>query len=490
MLLAAPGAGEELDHGLADLLQLGAELLQDLGRHALTLTDQPEEDVLGADVVVPELQRLAEAELEDLLGPGGERDVAGRRLLALADDLDHFVTDRGEVDVEALESLGGDALPFVEEAEQDVLGADVIVVQMPRFFLGQNDDPTGSVRETLKHLSLLSLTYATLPPGRSSLPWRRWSGLLVIPSSLVDDLQSLIDIPRIWGSMSRVEERLLEAASADDAYLTKIAQHLLLAGGKRSPSPARPSRRRVRPGRRQPSPGRGRSVRRVDPCRLPVSRRRHRRVRHPTRGPSVNANWSNTVAILAGDFLMARASEVAATHLSQESVRLLAATYAELVEGQTRELQLVGNLDHSIEEYHQVIGGKTASLIRTSARLGALAADASPEVVEALSSWAWEVGMVFQIADDALDLVADEETIGKPAGSDIREGHLHRAGAARRPGPDGDRIRHLLEAPMPYSDEAVEEVIRPRPLRRPCRGVVAGGDQPVEGCHRCPHRRR
>ncbi len=66
--------------------------------------------------------------------------------------------------------LGGDALPFVEEAEQDVLGADVVVVQMPRFFLGQNDDPTGSVRETLKHLSLPSLTYATLPPGRSSLP--------------------------------------------------------------------------------------------------------------------------------------------------------------------------------------------------------------------------------------------------------------------------------------------------------------------------------
>jgi heptaprenyl diphosphate synthase len=54
---------------------------------------------------------------------------------------------------------------------------------------------------------------------------------------------------------------------------------------------------------------------------------------------SANANWTNTVAILAGDFLMARASEVAATHLSQESVRLLASTYAELVEGQTRELQ-------------------------------------------------------------------------------------------------------------------------------------------------------
>ena len=111
---------------------------------------------------------------------------------------------------------------------------------------------------------------------------------------------------------------------------------------------------------------------------------------------SANANWTNTVAILAGDFLMARASEVAATHLVQESVRILASTYAELVEGQTRELQLEGDLSHSIDDYHQVIGGKTASLIRTSARLGAMAADADEATVEALSTWAWEVGMVFQ----------------------------------------------------------------------------------------------
>ncbi len=159
-----------MDDGLAHLLQLGAELLQDLGGNALALPDQAEEDVLGADVVVTELQRLSEAELEDLLGSWGERDVAGRRLLALADDLDYLVPDRSQVDVEALQCLGGDALTLVEESEQDVLGADVIVVQVARFFLGQNDDPAGSVRETLKHLSLPRLTYATLPPGRSSLP--------------------------------------------------------------------------------------------------------------------------------------------------------------------------------------------------------------------------------------------------------------------------------------------------------------------------------
>ncbi|MCZ6738615.1 MAG: polyprenyl synthetase family protein, partial [Actinobacteria bacterium] len=174
---------------------------------------------------------------------------------------------------------------------------------------------------------------------------------------------------------------------------------------------------------------------------------------------SANANWDNTVAILAGDFLMARASEVAATHLSQESVRLLATTYAELVEGQTRELQLEGDFSHSIDEYNQVIGGKTASLIRTSARLGAMASDADDTAVDALSTWAWEVGMVFQIADDALDLVADEQTIGKPAGSDIREGTFTPPVLLAADGPDGARVRELLDHAMPYADETVNEVI-------------------------------
>jgi geranylgeranyl pyrophosphate synthase len=156
---------------------------------------------------------------------------------------------------------------------------------------------------------------------------------------------------------------------------------------------------------------------------------------------------------------MARASEVAATYLSQESVRLLAATYAELVEGQTRELQLDFELDHGVADYEQVIAGKTASLIRTSARLGAMAADADAGVVDALSDWAWELGMVFQIADDALDLVAEEETIGKPAGSDIREGKFTLPVLQALAGPAGERVRRLLQGNHPYADDVVNEVI-------------------------------
>lgn len=275
----------------------------------------------------------------------------------------------------------------------------------------------------------------------------------------MEDLQSLVRIPQIWDELGRVEERLLEASTADDPYLTKIAQHLLLAGGKRF----RPllallaaefgtshDHRPVEAG--------------VAVELIHVGSLYHDDVIDEAdlrRGAaSANANWTNTVAILSGDFLMARASEVAATHLSQESVRLLASTYAELVEGQTRELQLEGDLSHGIEDYNAVIGGKTASLIRTSARLGAMAADASDETVEALSTWAWEVGMVFQIADDALDLVADEDTIGKPAGSDIREGTFTAPVLLAAAGPDGERVQELLATGTPYSDEAVGEVIQ------------------------------
>jgi len=274
----------------------------------------------------------------------------------------------------------------------------------------------------------------------------------------MEDLQSLVGIPRIWDRLGTVEERLLEASTADDPYLTKIAQHLLIAGGKRfRPLLALLAAEFGDPEDRRPVEA-GVAVELIHLGSLyhddVIDEAETRRG-----ATSANANWTNTVAILAGDFLMARASEVAATHLSQESVRLLAATYAELVEGQTRELQLTDDLSHSLDDYRQVISGKTASLIRTSARLGAMAADADDSVVDALSTWAWEVGMVFQIADDALDLVADEETIGKPAGSDIREGTFTGPVLRAVAGPDGERVREILGGGRPYSDEAVAEVI-------------------------------
>ena len=274
----------------------------------------------------------------------------------------------------------------------------------------------------------------------------------------MSELTELIPLPDVWTSMSAVERRLLEVSTSEHDQLTDIAQHLLKAGGKRyrpllailagqfgTVSDHRPIEAGV-------------AVELIH-----VGSLYHDDVidESDTRrgAASVNANWTNTVAILAGDFLMARASETAATHLSLDSVRLLATTYAELVEGQTRELALDFDPDHGLDAYEKVIEQKTASLIRTSARLGAMAAEAEPDVIEAISTWAHEVGMVFQIADDVLDLVSTTEAIGKPAGSDIAEGKFTMPVLLGLDGPDGPRIRELLIQDRPYPQATIDGVI-------------------------------
>lgn len=272
------------------------------------------------------------------------------------------------------------------------------------------------------------------------------------------DLLTLVSLPDVWEDMARVERRLFEATTSEDDKLTEMAQHLLAAGGKRYRPLVALLASRFGPNHD------GRAVEAAVAVELiHVGSLYHDDVideADTRRGAtSANANWTNTVAILAGDFLMARASETAATYLSQESVRLLAATYAELVEGQTRELGYDYDVDHGVEEYERIIYKKTASLIRTSARLGSMASDATPDTVEAVSEWATQVGMVFQLADDVLDLVATSDVLGKPAGSDIREGKFTLPVLQALNGPDGEKVRKLLREPRPYDDGVIEEVI-------------------------------
>ena len=269
--------------------------------------------------------------------------------------------------------------------------------------------------------------------------------------------RELVPIPSVWERVARVEERLFEVTTSEDPFLTEIAQHLLRAGGKRY----RPLLAQVA-GELGPNNEAGPVEAGVAVELVHAGSLYHDDVidnsemRHGVR--SVNFEWNNTAAILGGDFLLAKASEVAAP-LGREAVALIARTYATLCEGQVLELQLEGDLDHGPGEYFRVIGGKTASLIRTSARLGALTAGADRDTVEAISEWAWEMGLVFQMADDVLDLVADEEWLGKPAGSDIGEGTFTLPVLYALDGTRGPEIRSLLERGRPYEREDVQRVI-------------------------------
>ena len=150
-------ARQQLDYLLAHPGQLGAQLDQHLGGNALALPDETQQNVLGADVVVAELQRLAQTQLENLLGARSERDVPRRRLLALADDLLDLAADSLQRDPQRLQRLGCDAFAFVNKTQQDVLSADVVVVEHPGLFLRQDDHPAGTVGKSFEHRRLPAL---------------------------------------------------------------------------------------------------------------------------------------------------------------------------------------------------------------------------------------------------------------------------------------------------------------------------------------------
>jgi len=269
--------------------------------------------------------------------------------------------------------------------------------------------------------------------------------------------KDLVPIPRVWERMEAVERRLLEVTVAETDFLTHIAQHLISAGGKRYRPLLAQVAAELGPNSGSEPVEAGVAVELVHLGSLyhddVIDEADSRRGK-----PSVNLNWDNTVAILAGDFLLARASEVAAP-LGEEAVSLIARTYATLCEGQVRELVWANDLAHGSSGYHSVIGGKTASLIRTSARLGAITGGTDRDTVEAISEWAWEMGMVFQITDDVLDLIADESFLGKPAGSDIGEGTFTLPVLLAADGPRGAEIHHLLDGGKPFTAETIQDVI-------------------------------
>jgi heptaprenyl diphosphate synthase len=172
---------------------------------------------------------------------------------------------------------------------------------------------------------------------------------------------------------------------------------------------------------------------------------------------SANARWDNTVAILTGDFLFSRASNLLAD-LGPHAVRLQARTFERLVIGQIRETVGPREGVDPIEHYLAVLVDKTGSLIATAAEFGAYYAGAEPGVVESLRLFGEQIGVAFQISDDILDIASESTESGKTPGTDLREGiaTLPVLYALRSDDPAQQRLRTLVAKPLVDDAEHAE----------------------------------
>jgi heptaprenyl diphosphate synthase len=241
---------------------------------------------------------------------------------------------------------------------------------------------------------------------------------------MISHLLDEVGLAPLARDLGRVEVRLRDAVSADDRFLGEAAGHLLAAGGKR----LRPTlsfcaayaARGIGSGASDDAITGGAAVELVHLGSL-----YHDDVideAETRRGvPSVNARWSNIVAILAGDYLLAQASSLAAS-LGADVAALLAATIGELCRGQVLELQYLFDTDRSEDSYLSAIEGKTASLMATACRVGGMVSDVSADTLDALTQFGQHLGMCFQIVDDVLDVTQTEAELGKPVGNDVLEG--------------------------------------------------------------------
>lgn len=267
--------------------------------------------------------------------------------------------------------------------------------------------------------------------------------------------------------MKRVEEALRAATAGEDPLLAEVAGHLVRAGGKRLRpalvlATAQVSRRGLTEPPDEVVQG-GVAVELVhlgslyhdDVMDEATSRRGVE---------SANNRWGNLVAVLAGDFLLARASEIAAS-LGTEVAALLARTIGQLCEGEVGQLSYAFDIRRSEESYFSSIGGKTASLMATAARIGAITSRAPKPYIDALTEFGYSIGMTFQIWDDIRDLVSTEDELGKPAGHDMVEGTytLPVIRALAVPGV-GEDLMALLGAPLdPVSRDKARDLVLSTP---------------------------
>jgi heptaprenyl diphosphate synthase len=221
--------------------------------------------------------------------------------------------------------------------------------------------------------------------------------------------------------LRRVEPMLLAAVTAGDPFLDQVATHLIKAGGKR----LRPMLALAAATRGERRATEADLLGSVSVELVHLASLYHddvideATIRRGTE--SVNSRFGNLMAIVGGDYLLARSAEIAAS-LGTEIAGLLATTLGLLCRGQVSEVKTAFSVGRTFEQYLEAIEGKTAALMATSCRVGALTGGAPRTEVEALTEFGRNFGIVFQLRDDVLDVVGTNGELGKPPGQDLAEG--------------------------------------------------------------------
>ena len=224
----------------------------------------------------------------------------------------------------------------------------------------------------------------------------------------------------VLDDLARVEASLMETAHPDEELFTEAAQHSIVAGGKRFRALL------VLLAAQFGEPRDPRVIEAAVAIELThLATLFHDDVMDEAdvrRGlPSVNSRWSNSVAILTGDFLFAQASRILA-RLGPEAVRLQAETFNRLVAGQLAETVGPHPGQDLVDHYMHVITEKTGSLIATSGQFGALFSGAPAEVATRIAAACEQIGVAWQLSDDVIDIASDPEQSGKSPGTDLRQG--------------------------------------------------------------------
>lgn len=269
---------------------------------------------------------------------------------------------------------------------------------------------------------------------------------------------------RLTGRMALVEELLRDSVTSTDPIADLASRHLVNAGGKR-----------LRPLLTLLTAELGHADRREVVDAAAVVELTHLATLYhddvmdsaPVRrgAPAAHEVWGNSVAILTGDLLFARASSLVAG-LGPEAVRIQAATFERLCLGQLHETVGPRGAEDPVEHYLQVLSDKTASLIATSARFGAMFAGCSAEIVRTVTTFGETIGVAFQLADDVIDLTSDGTVTGKTPGTDLREGVptmpalLLRARAGAADATDEDRAALALLDSDLSDDAALAEAVQ------------------------------